>query len=280
MKALLILKILLFSMALLLLSIISQIGGVILLLCIPVFIFLNKKIKKKKLLFLSKILSYFLIYLIFTFAIIPPIAKLFNRMPLPVFSDKNIKPSNILTCVLNRHYVRTELKENIEAISIELNKKYPNTVISYLDANFPFINGFPMLPHLSHNDGKKLDLAFFYSDAITKEKLANPSTSFMGYGFCEEASQNEINTCKECIDKGYKQYNYIKFISSERNKDKMIFDQERTKFLLQLLSKNETIGKIFIEPHLKNRMKLNSSKIRFQGCHSVRHDDHIHLQLF
>lgn len=44
--------------------------------------------------------------------------------------------------------------------------------------------------------------------------------------------------------------------------------------------KNPAVRKIFLEPHLKTRLKLSKySKIRFHGCHSVRHDDHIHLQL-
>ena len=57
------------------------------------------------------------------------------------------------------------------------------------------------------------------------------------------------------------------------------FDEPRTQKLLQLLSNEKAIKKIFIEPHLKNRMYLNSSKIRYHGCQAVRHDDHIHVEL-
>ena len=43
---------------------------------------------------------------------------------------------------------------------------------------------------------------------------------------------------------------------------------------------NKAIKKIFIEPHLKTRWGLkNYQKIRYHGCHAVRHDDHIHVQL-
>lgn len=38
----------------------------------------------------------------------------------------------------------------------------PQIRISYLDANFPFKDGFPLLPHLSHDDGRKVDIAFMY----------------------------------------------------------------------------------------------------------------------
>ncbi len=34
-----------------------------------------------------------------------------------------------------------------------------------------------------------------------------------------------------------------------------------------------------MQTRFKTRLKFNSDKIRFQGCHSVRHDDHIHVQL-
>jgi hypothetical protein len=53
----------------------------------------------------------------------------------------------------------------------------------------------------------------------------------------------------------------------------------RTKALVNMFVSEYEIGKIFIEPHLKTRLKLTSDKIRFHGCQAVRHDDHIHVQL-
>ena len=38
-------------------------------------------------------------------------------------------------------------------------------------------------------------------------------------------------------------------------------------------------AKVFIEPHLRRRLGVESSKLRFQGCRAARHDDHIHMQL-
>ena len=34
-----------------------------------------------------------------------------------------------------------------------------------LDAGFPVLTGFPLIPHLSHEDGRKADIAFYYADA-------------------------------------------------------------------------------------------------------------------
>ena len=50
--------------------------------------------------------------------------------------------------------------------------------------------------------------------------------------------------------------------------------------ILLLFSRHPDIDKIFLEPHLKSRLRLSSyGKIRFHGCAAVRHDDHIHIQL-
>ena len=35
----------------------------------------------------------------------------------------------------------------------------------------------------------------------------------------------------------------------------------------------------WLEPHLKNRLGITHSKLRFQGCQAVRHDDHIDVQM-
>jgi murein endopeptidase len=66
---------------------------------------------------------------------------------------------------------------------------------------------------------------------------------------------------------------------TQQNKN-YIFDAKATKELILAFSKNPNIKKIFIEPHLKQRLGLQKEKkIRFHGCGAVRHDDHIHVQL-
>ena len=58
------------------------------------------------------------------------------------------------------------------------------------------------------------------------------------------------------------------------------FDRDANRFLLQKIMDQSEVKKVFIEPHLQKRLKLNRyKKIRFHGCHAVRHDDHIHFQL-
>ena len=161
----------------------------------------------------------------------------------------------------------------------KINAKYPGSIITYLDAGFPFIDHFPLLPHRSHHDGKKLDLSFFYKDGKTNERLHHAAPSWIGYGVCEEPLPGETNMPQTCAKKGYWQYNFIQSITSQARKQTMTFDSDRTRDLITLFAQHPLIGKIFIEPHLKTRMRLDHPKIRFHGCQAVRHDDHIHVQL-
>jgi hypothetical protein len=190
----------------------------------------------------------------------------------------NLQPLNILTCFLNRNYVKPELRHTIFEVAKQMNDKFPGTILNYLDANFPFINKFPLFPHLSHNDGKKLDLAFCYLDRKTN-KQTNQCPSFIGYGINEEALPNEKNTSDFCSENGYWQYSLIQKIVPQGNKKNFTFDIVKTRELVSLIAVRQTIGKIFIEPHLKARLSLTTDKIRFHGCQAVRHDDHIHIQL-
>ena len=183
-----------------------------------------------------------------------------------------------MTCLLNRNYVRPELKQIAFDVAKEMNDKFPGTTIHYLDANFPFIDKFPLLPHLSHNDGKKLDFAFCYRDTKTGEPT-NECPSFIGYGISEEPLPGEKNTADFCADKGFWQYSILTKIMSHNTPTEFTFDNEKTKELVNLIAIQPAIEKIFIEPHLKTRLQLTSEKIRFHGCQAVRHDDHIHFQV-
>jgi hypothetical protein len=223
------------------------------------------------------LMLFFGMYMLFTVLIIPSIVPFFGREPLPLFG--NLKPLNIGTVFLNRHYVAPELKKRVRAIADKMSELYPGTTLNYLDANFPFLGGFPLLPHLSHNDGKKIDFAFFYQDQSSGERT-NENPSFIGYGAFESPQRNEANYPEICRKDQFLMYNALEIIEPLTSKEYKL-DVERTKKLIELLAKDPAVSKIFIEPHLKTRWKLeNYDKIRFQGCHSVRHDDHIHVQIF
>ncbi|AFM05955.1 hypothetical protein Fleli_3639 [Bernardetia litoralis DSM 6794] len=269
-----------------LLTVFTQIGGAVWLIVWLQANFLCFKIKKKSYSTYLKIkLSLFFgFYLFATFVIVPLAAKHYNnRVALPVFVENNIQPTTIWTCILNRHYVKPKLKEALFRIGNNFEKKYPNSKVNYLDANFPFSlalyknKGFPLLPHLSHNDGKKIDLSFFYLNKETQEPT-NKKPSFSGYGIYEAPKQEEYNQPEICLKQSW-YYEIGKYAKVYSNEEDYSFDKERTNYLITLVIKEHSIKKFFLEPHLKNRFKVSSSKWRFHGCKASRHDDHVHVQL-
>ena len=260
-------KILLKINLFILLTLITQIGGIVYLISIFFSRIWNKKLKlKTTIIFVG-------IYLFSTFIIVPKIAPVFGREKV-VYSEK-IKPTNFMTVLLNRNYVKPKLNELLKQTEKQLIRT--NIEIHYLDANFPFINKFPLLPHLSHNDGKKIDISLIYE--TKKGKITNKQKSLSGYGFFENPKSNENNQIKKCLENGYFQYDFPKYLTLGKINDKLVFSEKGTKKLIKNILKNPDLEKLFIEPHLKSRMNLKNNKIRYHGCRAVRHDDHIHIQL-
>lgn len=242
----------------LILTTLTQVGGVIWLISLVVT---NWKGWKKRFVFAC-------LYLIFNLIIVPPIAKGFGREALPWFSAE-VAPRNWFYPLAFRNYADPKLK----AVLFE-SAKTSGLKITYLDANFPFFNGFPLLPHLSHNDGRKIDLSFMYLDNKGQATTDKPSRS--GYGvYVQKRSQSS----KNCLDQGFWQYDFTKYLTFGTNDD-LEFDKNGTRDLIQsLLSKSQTQS-IFIEPYLEQQLQLSKAyRIRFHGCRAVRHDDHIHLQI-
>ncbi|MDW3190724.1 MAG: hypothetical protein R8G66_00075 [Cytophagales bacterium] len=223
---------------------------------------------------LKQLGSFFVLYALFNLTITPLVAKYFNRVPMPIYHESKLKPANAFIWLANRHYVKPQLKK----LLLETAQSLPSEQsIVYLDANFPWIDGFPMTGHLSHDDGEKIDLAFAYKNA--EGKLLNTVRSLSGYGITTPPKAGETDQPSQCEALGYWQYSLPLALTYDRYPEYQ-FDYQANRKLLQNLALNTATGKIFIEPHLKERLNLQwFTKIRFHGCQAVRHDDHIHLQL-
>lgn len=277
-----VLNVLIYTGLFIVLTLGTQTGGIVLLVCIPLFILINRKANYKRISIFYKLIIFIAVYSFTSATIVPLLAARVGRVPLPagIFTEGALQPLTVLTCLLNRQYVRPELKQALTSVASALQQKYPGSITCYLDANFPFLNGFPLVPHLSHNDGRKADLAFFYQEPVTGKKLHAVSPSWIGYGVSEPPLPGEMNMPAVCEKKGYWQYGILNKIMPQGNKRTMVLDTERTKSLITLLVDHISIQKLFIEPHLIERMQLRKYKeIRFHGCQAVRHDDHIHVQL-
>ena len=250
------------------LTITTQIGGIVHIIAI----FINSKTKLKNRWY--RFLSFVFLYLLTTFVITPQIAPLFGREKIT--NNPYVQNHFFITTLCNRNYVKPKLNQSLQTIGKQLQHTYPNLQVIYLDANFPFINKFPLFPHLSHSDGKKIDLSFIYKNA-NNSLNKKPSTS--GYGVFEKPTKLENNKTNYCKQKGYWQYDLTKYMTFGTFNNNLKFSAKATRYFIKLILQQPTTQKIFIEPHLKKRMKLKNPKIRFHGCQAVRHDDHIHLQI-
>lgn len=215
------------------------------------------------------------LYLLTSLYVLPPLARLNGRVALPFFGNSALAPRTMWTVVLNRHYADEELLEVLSEVSRAFNAANPSARVLYLDACFPFFDGFPLLPHLSHNDGRKVDLAFVYHRAGSNTPVAS-TPSAIGYGALEQPRQGEDDPATRCREQGSWWYEALGFLPLN---DELSIHEDLTAALVRMIADHPRTGKVFIEPFLKTRWHISSTKVRFHGCHAVSHADHIHVQL-
>lgn len=252
------------------LTIVSEVGGGIYLVTLILSIFLGKKFGKYKYLF--SLTTFGTLWIISFLWFVPFLAEKYNRVPLPVYASANapLRPVSIIFPVLFRNYVSPTLKKELIRTALIIHKKYGRNIV-YLDACFPLGKKVPLLPHLSHDDGQKVDLAFFYKNK--ENDLPAPPPSPIGYWVYSPPLSGEFQPCKKT--KSFLRWDMNFMQSFSKN---AILDTEQTANILVELLESKTVHKIFLEPHLKQRLQINDSRIRFQGCNAARHDDHLHVQ--
>ncbi len=252
-----------------LLTAVTQIGGVVLLFCVPAFIWAGRRLGSRKPLLRTAacIGIYACAYLGVSLATIP-LARAFGRVPLAcgLAGSPAYAPRTVWTCLLNRHYAAPSARQALQEIGAEFFREFKDSRIAYLDAGFPFFDWFPMIPHISHGDGRKIDLALVHLDGA-----ATPSP--LGYWGFVQPRPGDPQPCRGT--EGWLRWNmeWLQPLLPERQ-----LDAPRTRVLLERLISMPTVRRIFIEPHLAARLGLNHSKLRFQGCMAARHDDHIHIE--
>ena len=164
-----------------LLTILTQVGGLLWL----VSVFIAAKFQKRKR------YVFLIVYLVCNLLFVPMLAPYFGRTKLPVIKSA-LKPQNQIYPLLFRNYVDNELYDVLQQSTIDL--AHLGIKTTYLDANFPFFNGFPLFPHLSHNDGKKIDISFMYLENNNK---TDKKPSLMGYGAFTSEPNPTSNQCKK-----------------------------------------------------------------------------------
>ena len=217
--------------------------------------------------FRKRIVAFLLAYAALTAAAVW-IAPNFGRVALNCFDDGALQMQSWMYCALNRNYVAPELKDVLMDTAEEMDRQYPGTKTLVLDANFPFLDGFPLLPHLSHDDGDKVDLAFFYRDETGY--LPGATRSPIGY-FAFEPGPTDCTPKWPTL-----RWDFDSLQPLWRDYE---LDEGCTAAVLGVLSNDERVDKTLVEPHLVQSLRVAHPRIRFQGCRAARHDDHIHLQL-
>jgi hypothetical protein len=265
------------------LTVLTQVGGIVYLICLPVFKYFKPRIGRPIWHILLNISIFCILYAFTTFVVVPPLAEKYGRVQMP-YDEENphLRQLNRWTVILNRNYVVPQLRAVTEGVALKMAAADTSLVMTYLDCNFPFWDGFRLIPHLSHNDGRKIDLSFFYLDAET-QKTSVERPGWLGYGVCEEPRGGEENRAEFCGSQGNNwQYSFMRnYIISQSKKQRYPFDERRTAAMIRFFLADNRTNNILIEPHLEKRLGFtNQNKVKPPPCHSVRHDDHVHVSIY
>ncbi|MCF8504925.1 MAG: hypothetical protein K9G59_08420 [Caulobacter sp.] len=193
--------------------------------------------------------------------------------PLPCADAGPLRPHTRGYCLIRRHYVREAPRAALLRAAATLQARHPGTIVRYMEASWP-IGTRPMPPHLSHGDGRQIDLALFYVDLKGLPLVAAPTRS--GYGAYEPPLKSGDRRCTGATARAPG----IAAPDPAAGR-RWRLDEVRTAALVRLLAADPQVRRVFIEPHLKARLGLSDlGKVRFAGCRAARHDDHIHVDFF
>ncbi len=192
-----------------------------------------------------------------------------DRLPVSGIRQEPLVAAHPIYPILLRNTVSPELAAVANDLARALEQEFPGTLTATLDGSFPFLEKFPLLPHLSHDDGEKLDLALFWTDP-DGTYLPGKSKSPIGYfGYVEGTT----DCAPDRFDLRW-DMDWLQALLPARK-----LDEARTRAALQWLAKDQRVKLVFVEPHILARLGISDPKFRFQGCNAARHDDHIHIQL-
>lgn len=260
--------------AVVLLTFVTQIGGLVLWLSIGV---VNARAVRNRILSNLGVVAIFaLFYGGATFLVVPPLAKMAGRVPLPCLAkpDRALEASTIFFCIANRNYVKPSLAVLIEKVSRNVAARYPGTITTYLDAGFPFGPWFPLIPHLSHRDGAKIDLTLFY---IGENRQPLPRGGVWGFGYFAFQPADRLDQINQCAGRAGLLRWDVALIQGWF--DNVALDLDRTRYLITTLAASPFVTKLFLEPRITTALGAPSPKIRFAGCGAARHDDHVHVDI-
>jgi hypothetical protein len=266
-----------FLILLIALTALTQVGGVLLLvawvLCRGAF---PRTAKVLRAVCISAVFA--ALYMVATFLLIPPMAAMGGRVALSCSDAEPLGSASRLFCLLNRNYVTPRTKAVAEALAADIAQAHPGTLTRTLDGSFPFFDGFPLPPHLSHNDGRKLDIAYFYR-LPNGEYVRGVTRSPVGYFAFEQPPPHATLPCAGRGDRLTLRWD-LGWLQAWF--PRLILDEGRTAYALRwLVETGPSLGvsRVFVEPQVAERLGVHANVLRFQGCRAARHDDHIHIEV-
>ena len=191
-------------------------------------------------------------------------------VPLPCTDTGPLRSAHWRYCDRDRNFVTARARRSLIAVAEGIARGRPGYVLRYMEASWP--SGVrPMPPHLSHGDGREVDLALFYVDRAGRP-LPRPPTRD-GYRAYEPPRREADRVCT-----GAHTPHDAPDPPAGRS---WRLDEAATADLVRRLSADPAVRRIFIEPHLKQSLGFaGDPKVRFAGCAAARHDDHIHVDFW
>ncbi|MDZ4776299.1 MAG: hypothetical protein SGJ23_05880 [Alphaproteobacteria bacterium] len=188
---------------------------------------------------------------------------------LPCRSEANLKAAHSNYCTLDRNWVTPRAHAVMRDVGAKVAAEHPGAVVHYMEASWPSAVR-PMPPHLSHGDGRQIDVALFYESIAGTPQPRPPTPS--GYYAFEPMREGDVDPCA-----GAKRPGNNKSPPPDRS---WRLDEQRTRTLIQALLADKRVRRLLLEPHLKARLGFaNEARIRFPGCNTLRHDGHVYVDV-
>ncbi len=193
---------------------------------------------------------------------------------LPCDGSTPLAPVNPYYCRQGRHFVTPDTREALIAAATAVRDQFPAEQLRFMDASGPEgVKPFP--PHLSHGDGRQIDLALYFLDRQGQPMDAYAEARRSSrYWPAEPPRPGEELACPHGREGPAEKPDP----PAERT---WRLDEARTKALIEALIADRRVKRILIEPHLERRLGFwGHPKLRFAGCRAARHDDHLHVDFY
>ena len=187
------------------------------------------------------------------------LSPVFGRVALPCFGTDvaGLRAERLAFCVMNRSYVVPELADELVLVGQALATE--GYELRTLDAGFPI--PMPMVPHLTHAAGRAVDIA------LPLDGMRAP----FGYFAFVQPQEGDTQPCDGQIGR-------LRWDLPGLQPATVTLDEGALRAQLTAILDRPRL-EVLIEPHLEARLGFDSPRLRFQGCHAARHDDHIHIRL-